>query len=77
MTTEPSTGRRQYVGVVFSPLGRVYTYHADGPEEIRVGDRVRVDGREGWQTVEVVSTSNVAPPYETKPIIGKVGKEGA
>ena len=65
----------QYVGIVFSPLGRTYTYHHQptyDADQIRVGDKVRVDGREGSAAVQVVSVTTTKPHYATKPIAGRV-----
>lgn len=51
---------------------RTYTYMWNG-EPLAEGDQVRVAGRsgEGWQRVYVVSTSDEAPPYACKPILGR------
>lgn len=60
---------RQYVAIRFGGRSqRTYTYHNDGPP-VAPGDQVRVDGRDGWQWVEVVSVSDEAPEFETKPIL--------
>lgn len=63
---------RQYVEIRFKPEDqRGYSYHNDG-EPVAVGDKVRVDARGSEKIVEVVHLSDEAPPFETKPIIGKV-----
>lgn len=64
---------RQYAAVEFKPGGRPYTYHFDGPE-LFPGDRVKVADREGdgWQRVTVVTVTTERPPFETKPILGRV-----
>jgi hypothetical protein len=64
--------QRQFVAVKFR-IGdtRTYTYVNDG-EPVTDGDVVRVaDARsDGWQKVYVVSTTDEAPPFECKPILG-------
>jgi len=52
---------------------RSYTYSWEGPD-LFPGDRVKVpDNRsDGWKAVTVVSTSDEAPPFACKPIIGRV-----
>ena len=61
---------RQFVEVKFKPWqSRSYTYHNDG-EPVNVGSQVRVDSRDGWVALEVLSVTDVVPPYETKPILG-------
>jgi len=51
---------------------RTYTYTWDG-EPLNEGDTVRVEDRsgDGWKKVYVVSTSDQAPPFACKPILGK------
>lgn len=66
------TGRRQFVAIRFREQGRPYTYHNDGPP-VMVGDRVKIDGKDGWQACTVESVTFVPPFYETKPIGGLVG----
>lgn len=70
---------RQYVACKFrSEDTRSYTYHNDG-EPVAVGDLVKVaDARsDGWKRVEVVSVSDQAPTFATKPILGKLEPEPA
>jgi len=67
-------GGRQYVAVRFTPNARrTYTYHNDG-EPVAIGDRVRIDGPEGFQTVEVVALPD-RPNFATKPISDKAPEE--
>lgn len=70
---------RQYVACKFrSTDTRTYTYHHDG-EPLAIGDTVRVpDGRaDGWKRVQVVEISDQAPPFPTKPVLGKEEPEAA
>lgn len=63
----------QFVACKFRPEdGRSYTYHWEGEEPLNVGDQVRVTDRsgDGWKRVHVVSLSDEAPPFPTKPILG-------
>lgn len=62
---------RQYVAVRFFPRGRSYTYHNDGPP-VEAGDKVRIEGRDGWQAVTVDTVTYDPPRFETKPIGPKV-----
>lgn len=65
---------RQYVACKFRPEdGRSYTYHNDG-DPVVIGDEVKVaDNRsDGWKRVTVVALVDEAPPFATKPILGKV-----
>ena len=68
----------QYVDVKFRVEDtRTYTYAWDG-EPLNEGDAVRVEDRsgEGWKKVFVVSTTDEAPPFQCKPILGRyVGDE--
>lgn len=68
---------RQFVAVKF-PSGsrRLYTYHNDG-EPVSPGDQVKVADRsgDGWSRVEVVEITDTAPPFATKPILGKIEPE--
>jgi len=65
---------RQYVGIAFRPGGRVYTYHYDHDgAPLAKGDRVTVDGRDGWQTVTVDSVTDKVPTFDTKPVRSVVG----
>lgn len=50
---------------------RTYTYANDG-DPVNDGDVVRVPDRsgDGWKKVFVVSTTDQAPPFECKPILG-------
>lgn len=69
---------RQFIACKFrSTDTRSFTYHYDGEEPIAVGDTVRVpDARaDGWKRVEVVSITDEAPPFPTKPILGKLEPE--
>lgn len=63
---------RQWVACKFSPADRrSYSYHNDGPPLI-VGDKVEVESRGGKRAkVEVVELLDKAPPFATKPILGK------
>lgn len=66
---------RQYVSVRFRPWDkRTYTYHWDG-EPVNVGEEVKVGTRDGLATVSVEAVTEVAPPYETKPLAGKDGNQ--
>ena len=68
---------RQFVACKFRPEDtRAYTYVWDG-EPLAEGDQVKVaDARsDGWKRVHVVSTSDQAPPFECKPILGKIEPE--
>ncbi len=66
---------REYVGVAFRhrTKGKTYTYHNDGPR-VGVGDMVRVPeaSGDGWSRGWVVSITNRKPPFDTKPILGKL-----
>ena len=55
---------------------RSYTFHNDG-EPVAVGDQVKIAGRgeDGWQRVFVAAVSDEKPPFDTKPILGKVEAE--
>lgn len=64
----------QYVACKFRPEDtRSYTYTWDG-EPLAPGDEVKVaDARsDGWKRVTVVSTTDEAPPFACKPILGRV-----
>lgn len=63
---------RQFVACTFRPGQRPYTYHNDG-DPVAVGDHVQIESRDGKgrQTVEVVDLLKDAPPFATKPILGK------
>ena len=64
----------RFVTVKFKPGDtRTYTYAWDGPE-LFPGDRVKVpDNRsDGWKAVTVVSTTDEAPPFACKSIIGRI-----
>jgi len=64
---------KQFVAVKFRPEDtRQYTYAWDG-EPLHDGDVVRVQDRsgEGWKKVFVVSTTDEAPPFDCKPILGR------
>ncbi|TKD50548.1 hypothetical protein [Sphingomonas baiyangensis] len=62
---------RQYVSVLFKPWDRrTYTYHNDG-ERVAEGDEVVVSTDRGPAVVTVASTSDRAPSFDTKPIVGK------
>jgi hypothetical protein len=66
---------RQYVTCRFRPKDqRTYTYHNEG-DPVAVGDVVQVDdwkGGGGWKRVDVVSITDSAPTFPTKPILGKL-----
>lgn len=67
----------QYVACKFHPNdSRSYTYTWDG-EPLMPGDRVKVaDNRsDGWKRVTVVSTTDEAPPFQCKPILGRIQDE--
>lgn len=61
---------RQFVAVQFGGKGRSYTYHHDG-EPLELGEKVRVETRHSEQIAEITGLSDEAPPFETKPILGK------
>lgn len=64
---------RQFVACKFRDTDtRAYTYHWDG-EPLVAGDVVRVEDRsgDGWKRVIVASVSGMAPPFPTKPILGR------
>lgn len=65
---------RQYVAVQFKPGGRPYTYHNEGPP-VSIGDRVKLENRDGIVTVTVSEISDTPPPFATKPIIGLADAE--
>lgn len=70
--SEDAPPSRQYIGIKFRPQDRrVYTYHNDG-EPCEVGEIVKIATREGWQRVEVVAVNLEKPPFDTKPIAGKL-----
>ena len=59
---------RQYLACKFRTTDkRSYTYHNDGAPRA-VGDEVEVETRDGVKTVTVVSVSDQAPSFATKPI---------
>lgn len=65
---------RQYVAVKFRPTDtRTYTYHNDG-DPVSPGDEVKIKDRrgDGWSRVTVAEITDEKPPFETKPIIGRV-----
>ena len=65
---------RQYVAVKFRPGDRrTYTYHNDG-DPVAAGDEVKIADRHGngWSRVTVESVSDEKPPFDTKPILGRV-----
>lgn len=69
---------RKFVACKFrSTDSRSFTYHYDGEEALAVGDMVKVPDRsgDGWKRVEVVQIGDDAPPFATKPIIGKIEPE--
>lgn len=62
-----------FVSVKFRPEDtRTYTYEWDG-EALSPGDEVKVaDNRsDGWKRVTVVSTTDKAPDFACKPILGR------
>ena len=62
---------RQYLACVFKPDASArYSYHNDH-DPVEVGDRVIVSGKFGPATVIVLEILEEAPPFETKPIVGK------
>lgn len=69
---------RQFIACKFRESDtRSYTYHFDGAETFQPGDQVKVEDRsgDGWKRVWVVSTSDRAPSFPTKPILGRVDPE--
>ena len=63
---------RQYVAVEFNPWDRrSYTYHNDGPA-LSIGDKVKVETKDGEKTVTVVGLPESAPAFPTKPILGAI-----
>ncbi|WP_422057360.1 hypothetical protein [Sphingomonas sp.] len=70
--------KRQFVVVRFRPEDtRTYTYHNDG-EPVAAGDMLKVDDArrgDGWKRVECVSVTDEVPPFQTKPILGRVDDE--
>lgn len=67
----------QFVTCKFRPTDtRTYTYVNDG-DPVAPGDMVKVPDRsgDGWQRVEVVAIIDQAPPFECKPILGKIEPE--
>jgi hypothetical protein len=67
----------QYVACKFHRVDhRTYTYHNEG-DPVAIGDMVKVaDSRsDGWKRVEVVAIVDQAPPFPTKPILGKIEPE--
>ncbi len=67
----------KFVACKFRPEDtRTYTYEWDG-ESLAPGDVVKVADRsgDGWKRVWVDSISDKAPPFECKPILGKVEPE--
>lgn len=65
------TDARQYVAVEFKPGGARYTYHWEGPALFK-GDRVKVADGRGWKAVTVMAIIALKPPFDTKPIMGRV-----
>lgn len=64
---------RQFVACKFRIADtRTFTYHNDG-EPVAEGDHVLVPDRngDGRKKVFVVSVSDEAPPFPTKPVLGK------
>lgn len=59
---------RVYLQVSFPGSARRYTYHYDGPAEVRPGTMVKVSSRMGRQTVQVLAISAERPTFDTKPI---------
>lgn len=67
----------QFVAVKFRVEdSRTYTYAWDG-EPLHDGDVARVEDRsgDGWKKVFVVSTTDEAPPFQCKPILGRYVEE--
>jgi hypothetical protein len=64
---------RQLIAIEFTPGGRSYTYHNDGPR-VEVGEFVVVMTNRGPQTVEVVSAAALKPTVPTKGIVGKADR---
>lgn len=72
MSADQIPAHRQFVACAFREGDkRTYTYHNDGAP-VGPGDRVQVPGRSPGvvQTVIVAWITDVAPTFETKPIIG-------
>lgn len=62
---------RQFVACKFrSSDTRFYTFHNDG-EPVAIGDSVIAETARGQSTVIVEMVLTEAPPFPTKPIIGK------
>ncbi|CDO37623.1 hypothetical protein [Novosphingobium sp. KN65.2] len=66
---------RQYVACKFRASDtRSYTYHYDGDDTLVPGDEVKVEDNrsDGWKRVYVCDVNDDAPPFDTKPILGKI-----
>jgi len=65
----------QYVKCRFRPTdSRTYTYTWDG-DPLQPGEMVKVEDSRNpgsWKRVEVVETSDIAPSFACKPILGRV-----
>ena len=63
---------RQFLACKFNAWDRrTYTYHNDGLP-VSAGDKVHVETNDGRVVVIVDSVSDKKPPFQTKPIVGKV-----
>lgn len=65
---------KQYVACKFRAEDkRTYTYVNEG-EPVAPGDKVRISDRsgDGWQAVIVAAIVEEKPPFECKPILGKI-----
>jgi hypothetical protein len=65
---------RQYIAVTFRPGGKRYHYHNDGPP-LMIGDRPAVQGKDGWQRVDVVELVEKPGDLETKGVVLEAGLE--
>lgn len=62
-----------FVSVKFNPRHhRTYTYSYDGPDQLRPGDLVKVDTKDGTKTVTVAAVDVSEPPFACKQILSVV-----
>lgn len=62
----------QYVDCKFPNSAKSYCYHWEGAPPLSIGEKVDVMTDRGELTVEVVGLRDSAPPFPTKPIIGRI-----